>query len=199
MRAQESSTATSPANRKNRSLAIKLLLLTLVMFGFSFALVPFYDVLCKVTGLNGKTALNATAAGVESPIIDTSRVVTVQFLATTNKQLPWQFYPMVKSISLHPGERKRIAYFAKNISPDTMTVQAIPSVTPGLAAGYLKKTECFCFTQQTFKSGEAREMPVIFHLDAELPKEINTISLSYTLFDASKFVKKQPQAAGRLS
>ena len=182
--------------KKIRKMVIKLSLLVIVMFGFGFALVPLYDVFCKVTGLNGKTG-NAVSL-TEEPIIDKNRLVTVEFLATNNQNLPWTFYPLVKKLKVHPGENAHIAYYAKNESGKTMTVQAIPSVTPGLAAAHLKKTECFCFTQQTFKNAEAREMPVLFHVDVDLPKEINTITLSYTMFDAGKFVKTDRKKAGKI-
>jgi cytochrome c oxidase assembly protein subunit 11 len=174
--------------KKNRRLVTYLLLLVVGMFGFGFALVPLYNVFCKVTGLNGKT--NQTAIYNNGGVVDKSRTVIVQFLATNNANLPWEFYPLVTTIKVHPGENTRIAYYAKNNSSQTMTVQAIPSVTPGAAAAHLKKTECFCFTQQTFKAGEARNMPVLFHVDTELPKDIHEIALSYTMFDAGKYIKK---------
>lgn len=176
-------------NKKSiRRITFYLASLAIAMFGFAFALVPLYNVLCKVTGLNGKTS--NMAASETSGKIDYSRTITVQFLATNNEELPWEFYPRVKTIRVHPGEKTRITYYAKNISPNTMTVQAIPSIAPELAALHLKKTECFCFTQQTFHSGEAREMPVLFYIDPDLPKNIEVLSLSYTMFDAGKFKQK---------
>lgn len=162
---------------------------TILMFGFAFALVPFYSVVCKAIGLNGKTnnlpAQAATVAG-----IDKTREIKVIFLATNNEKLPWEFKPMQTTITLHPGEDKRVAYYAKNNSGKRMTVQAVPSVTPGLAAKYIQKTECFCFTQQTFDPDQRQEMPLIFRLDQSIPKEVNTVVLSYTLFDAGKFIGK---------
>lgn len=164
---------------------LTLVLVVLGMFAFCFAMVPMYNVLCKVTGLNGKTA-GAESYDPSQPI-DVSRWVTVEFVATNNAYLPWDFYPLVKKIRVHPGENTRLAFFARNNSGHNMTVQAIPSVAPGYAAKYLKKTECFCFTQQTFKAGEARDMPLLFHLDTELPREIKTVTLSYTMFDAANY------------
>lgn len=166
----------------NRRLFFILVFLTLGMFGFGFALVPLYTVLCKTLGINGKT--NSMIAA-QSQVIDKSRTITVQFLTTTNENLAWDFYPGVKKVIVHPGENKLIDFFAKNNSSGTMTVQAIPSVSPGLAAKYLRKTECFCFTRQTFKAGEKRNMPVLFHLDQDLPRDIHTITLSYTMFDTA--------------
>lgn len=181
-------------NKLRKSLLI-LLLVVVLMFGFGFLLVPIYSVFCKVTGLNGKTG-GAVAYRVDQPI-DKSRTITVQFVASTNGTLAWDFYPLTETIKIHPGEIQRVAFYAKNNSPNTMTVQAIPSVTPGLAARYLKKTECFCFTRQTFKAGEAEEMPVLFHLDTDLPKNITILTLSYTMFDATLPTAKPVQARGK--
>jgi cytochrome c oxidase assembly protein subunit 11 len=174
------------ATKKNRKTLIILIIITIAMFGFGFALVPFYNLLCKNLGINGKTS---NIIEVNKEAVDANRIITVQFTATSNANLPWDFYPMVKEIKVHPGENEKIAYYAKNNSNHTMTVQAIPSVTPGLAAKYLKKTECFCFTQQTFQAGEGREMPLLFHLDKSLPKDIKILTLSYTMFDAENFKK----------
>jgi cytochrome c oxidase assembly protein subunit 11 len=180
-----------------RKLIFLLTGIALSMFAFGFILVPIYNVFCKATGLNGKTDGPTSISATE--IIDKSRWVTVQFLATTNANLSWDFYPVIKTVKLHPGEITRVAYFARNNASRDMTVQAIPSVTPGLAARYLKKTECFCFTQQTFKSHEAEEMPILFHLDTTLPKEITTITLAYTLFDAGKFAKNKSIVQGKIN
>lgn len=170
----------------NRRLFIILVFVTLGMFGFGFALIPLYTVLCKTLGVNGKTDPMFAA---QSQIIDNSRTITVQFLTTTNENLAWDFYPEIKKVVVHPGENKLIDFFAKNNSAHTMTVQAIPSVSPGLAAKYLRKTECFCFTRQTFNAGEKRNMPVLFHLDRDLPRDIHTITLSYTMFDTTNLGK----------
>lgn len=180
-----------------KRLPLILSIVAVIMFGFGFALVPLYTMLCKATGLNGKTEGPALAGTLGE--IDQSRWVTVQFLATNNANLDWKFYPKTISVKVHPGENKLIYYYAENTSGHMMTVQAIPSVTPGIAAKYIKKTECFCFTQQTFKVNEKRDMPVLFHVDNNLPKEINTLSLSYTLFNAEKYKKPVPaEKAGHL-
>lgn len=152
------------------------------MFAFGYALVPLYSVLCKTWGINGKTSNQKIAA---STFVDASRQVTVLFLANTNAHIPWEFKPMVTRMLLHPGENGHLAYWAKNLSTKNMTIQAIPSVVPGRAAHYLKKTECFCFTQQKFKNGQGMQMPLIFHIDPELPRDIHNIVLSYTLFDVT--------------
>lgn len=156
--------------------------LVVVMFGFGYLMVPIYNVLCDAWGLNGKTGGQIKTNAAQ---IDTSRWVTVEFVATTNAHLPWKFYPMEAKVKVHPGQTKQVAFFAENESGRTMTVQAIPSVSPGEVAKYMKKTECFCFNRQTFKSGESMEMPLIFHLDPDLPKNIHTVTLSYTMFDTA--------------
>ena len=166
--------------QNHKRLIFKLMLIVLGMLGFVVAMVPFYNVFCKAVGLNGKTG---GAVEYQQTNVDKTRTITVEFVATNNENLPWKFYPMTTKIKLHPGEMTRIAYYAENNSPRDMSIQAIPSVTPGAAAKYLKKTECFCFTQQFLKSHDKKEMPVLFHLDPDLPKNINTITLSYTLFD----------------
>lgn len=164
----------------NRRLLMLLIAITLGMFGFGFAMVPLYNVICKTLGVNGKTS--PMVAGV-SHTVDKSRTITVEFITTTNEDLPWEFYSKVKKVKIHPGENMLVDFYAKNNSPNVMTVQAIPSVSPGPAAEHLKKTECFCFARQTFKGGEQRKMPVLFHLDTDLPSDIHTVTLSYTMFD----------------
>lgn len=184
------------AKQKLRKTLFALCLLVIAMFGFGYSLVPLYNVICKVTGLNGKTG-GPTALSSASTV-DESRTITIEFIANNNANLPWKFYPLVKKITLHPGENKRIAFYAENDANHDMTVQAIPSVTPGEAANYLKKTECFCFTQQTLKSGEGLDMPVVFHIDSALPKKIKLITLSYTLFDTAGVRVKKNDNAGTL-
>lgn len=183
--------------RKHSKLITLLILLTVGMFAFGFALIPMYNALCKVWGINGKT--NATAITANSAQIDTSREITIEFLATNNGSLTWTFHPTVTKIRLHPGEMKKITYFARNNTNETMTVQAIPSVTPGLAAKYLKKTECFCFNQQTLAAKAEMDMPILFHLDPELPKDIKTITLAYTLFDVTHMKLKATTKGGKIS
>ncbi len=184
------------AVKKKRNKKILLIASAAVvgMFLFGYALVPFYDALCNALGLNGKTSNTQSA---QSQWIDKSRLVTVQFLATNNEKLLWTFRPVVKQVELHPGQNIKVAYYAKNDSKQVMTVQAIPSVTPGVAAAYLKKTECFCFNQQTLKPGQSMNMPIIFHLGNRLPKKIHELTLSYTLFKAKKIRKNK--TPGRLS
>lgn len=172
-------------NKKQRKLLVFLSLLVIGMFAFGFALVPIYKSMCKTLGINGKTNPEAIAYDASKVRVDRQREVLVQFIATNNSGVPWAFYPKVKELKVHPGEIVKLAFYAENKTNHTMVVQAIPSVTPGLAAKYLKKTECFCFTQQTLNGHEAMNMPLLFHLDTDLPKNINTVTLSYTLFDVT--------------
>lgn len=168
------------------------LLVVVGMFFFGFALVPIYDVFCEVTGLNGKTNSQAFVPAAE--LIDTSRTVTVQFVATNNEGMPWEFRPQVFSMKVHPGEQVDTTYFARNPRGVRMVAQAVPSVSPGRAANYFLKTECFCFNRQELDGGEAIDMPLSFIVDRDVPASVNTITLSYTLFDVTGADTGQPVA-----
>lgn len=162
----------------------KLVLTVLAMFAFGFALVPLYDVFCDITGLNGKTA--TTAATSPADHIDKSRLITVQFLSRTAQGAAWQFKPEMNSIKVHPGEMKFVKFYAKNETGRDAVGQAVPSVSPGLAANYFQKIECFCFNQQPLQANEDVWMPLQFYVDPELPEEITELTLSYTLYDVTK-------------
>lgn len=179
---------TRSQQQKNRRLVAILTAAVVVMFGFGFALIPLYNVLCNVFGINGKTSNSSQQ---QAATIDHSRSIKIQFVAHTQSSLDWKFHPETRNTTIHPGENTEVAYFAKNLTAKSMAVQAIPSVTPGQAANYLKKTECFCFTQQILKAGQAKSMPILFHLDSNLPKNIKEITLSYTLFKATKPAKRR--------
>lgn len=179
------------SNEQDNSAAVnktvkKLLLIVVGMFGFGFVMVPLYDVFCDITGLNGKTS--NVAASADGTAIDESRVVTVQFLTRTAKGIPWKFEPMINEIKVHPGERKLVKFYAKNESVGDIIGQAIPSVSPGRAAVYFQKIECFCFNNQPLKSSEDVEMGLQFYVDVELPNDVSTITLSYTLYDITDSV-----------
>ncbi len=175
---------------KHTKLIVILTVIVIGMFGFCFALIPIYNSLCKQLGINGKTNTQAIIYNMKQHhhIVD-DRWVTVEFIATQSSNMPWKFYPKIKKIKIHPGAMAKLAFYAENQSDHKMTVQAIPSVTPGIAAKYIKKTECFCFTQQTLNQHEAMNMPLLFHLDNKLPSDINFITLSYALFDITKSVQ----------
>ena len=164
----------------NRRLVRRLLWVTAGMFAFGFAMVPFYDVLCKITGLNGKTGGRVVA--VEPMRVDESRTITVEFVANLNLGAPWEFAPQVARMQVHPGQFYQTHFWAKNLANQPMTGQAIPSVSPGLAATHFQKIECFCFTRQQFQAGEGKEMPVTFRIDPELPSDVRVVTLSYTFF-----------------
>ena len=153
------------------------------MFGFGFALVPLYDVLCAVTGFNGKTAGQYVASDPMTVVED--RLVTIQFLANNNGDMSWAFRPAVRSMTVHPGEMNSATFYVKNGTGRTMTAQAVPSVTPFHAVEYLHKTECFCFEQQTLAAGESLHMPLRFIIDSELPENVTRMTLSYTLYDVT--------------
>jgi cytochrome c oxidase assembly protein subunit 11 len=171
----------NPVAVANRRLTKRLLLVTMAMFGFGFLLVPLYEALCEVTGLNGKT--DSRAAVVEpGMIVDESRTVTVEFVASLNTGAPWEFAPQVTRMTVHPGQFYQTQFHAQNLTGQMLAGQAIPSVTPGLAARHFQKIECFCFTRQVFQPGEGRDMPVIFRLDPDLAPDVRTVTLSYTFF-----------------
>lgn len=169
----------------NRRLALKLAGVTLVMFAFGYALSPMYDVMCRALGLNGKTGRTDTQTVAAQPV-DMSRTVTVEFTGLATSGLPWEFKPLTKKLELHPGETREVKYLVRNLAKEEITGQAIPSVTPGESAPHFKKIECFCFTRQTLKPGETREMPVRFVVDAGLDKDVQTITLSYSFFNTDK-------------
>lgn len=166
------------------ALCVKLGGLVVGMFAFAiWALPPMYDVFCDITGLNGKTGGRYQA--VDVPAVDTSRTIRVQFVSTNNDGMSWEFEPEVKSITVHPGEQTRVDYTAFNPTDRDMVAQAIPSLAPARAASYFHKTECFCFEQQPLGAGERTQMPMLFIVDRDIPASVNTITLSYTLFDVT--------------
>lgn len=175
--------------KKNKKLLIILCCGVLFMFGFCYMLIPLYELVCKKEGINGKSVVAAT--DYKNVQIDKSRTIRVYFTTTLHSGLQFKFIPLQHSIDIHPGERKLIYFYAENRSGGEMTVQAIPSITPMDGARFLKKTECFCFTQQYFFKGEKADMPVYFFIEPGISKEIKEITLSYTLFDAKGYIKNQ--------
>lgn len=168
-------------NASHRTLIAKLLALAVAMFMFAiFVLPPLYDLFCEITGIGGRTGGAYQAVEVE---VDTSRQVKVQFVAANNEQMPWEFYPMEHSVVVHPGESRAVNFFAHNKTGEDMIGQAIPNVLPNNAADYFHKTACFCFDNQPLAAGEQAELGLVFILDPDLPDNVNTVTLSYTLFD----------------
>ena len=159
----------------------KLAMVPVLMFGFGFALVPLYDVFCDITGLNGKTG-RIQASEIDASQVDRSRTIEVRFLAHTNTGLPWTFEPLVKKMNVHPGQVYEALYRVRSTSSNKTLGQAVPSVSPGLAAQHFNKTECFCFTQQELEARETRDMPLRFVVGTGISKDIDHITLSYTFF-----------------
>lgn len=158
----------------------KLIVVAVVMLGFGYALVPIYKQICELTGVNVLTVQSELVKPPKNSQIDFSREITVEFDANT--QGPWRFRPVVSSLKVHPGEMAQVVYEVVNKQAFKMNAQAIPSYAPQQASPYFKKVECFCFKQQTLEANEARQMPVMFFIDPALPKDVKTITLSYTFF-----------------
>lgn len=170
--------------KANKKLAIKMLWLVAASIIFAVAMVPLYNVLCTLTGLNGKTS--NTAETLAKAKVDNTRYVTVQFTSSVMSGLGWNFYPKQSSIKLHPGQIETVIFEAKNITSEVQSGQAIPSVTPSIASIYLKKIECFCFVRQSLNPGEVKEMPLRFFVSPELPQDVKEMTLSYSFYKAVK-------------
>ena len=178
------------AAKKNKRLTVILLCGVLFMFGFCYMLIPLYKLICETEGINGKSGSSASvrASGMQ---VDKSRVIRVYFASVIHGGLKFKFMPVQRYVEVHPGETKLIYFYAENQTGSNLTIQAIPSITPTDAARFLKKTECFCFTQQYFFNKEKADMPVYFFIDPAISKDIKEMTLAYTLFDASGFEKSQ--------
>ena len=172
----------SSVSAANQLLLKKLLVVSVMMFGFGFALVPFYEQICQVTGL--RDVFRDDAAPLRNTQVDASRSVSIEFDANTQR-LAWTFKPLQPYVAVHPGAVTEVVYEIRNTLDRPVTGQAVPSYGPANAAEYFKKLECFCFRQQTLQAGEVRRMPVVFVVDPALPKDINTITLSYTFFEVA--------------
>jgi len=166
--------------QENRRLSRRLGVVAVLMFGFAFALVPFYNQICVALGINN---LDQPAV-VTNTQVDTSRTVTIE-LDSNAHNMPWRFRPLVGHVKVHPGEITMVEYEIVNVREAPVTGQAVPSYGPPRAGEYFQKVECFCFTQQTLAAGETRRMPVVFVVDPKLPKDVDTIALSYTFFEVA--------------
>jgi cytochrome c oxidase assembly protein subunit 11 len=189
---QELSQRQSGTKKLNLTMLNKLLVISLVMFGFGYALVPLYKQICELTGVNLLTPKDISIKEITNSQIDRTREVTIEFDANT--QGPWRFRPTVSSVKVNPGEMVQVMYEVVNKQSYKMEAQAIPSYAPQQATAYFKKMECFCFKQQTLEANEARQMPVMFYIDPSLPKDVKTITLSYTFFEVG--MKPKGNAAG---
>ena len=173
----------------------KLLVVTALMFAFGYALVPIYRTICDALGINvlSLSEREATANAVKfdkNTQVDLSRTITVEFDA--NARGPWDFKPAKRSLEVHPGELTTVMYEFRNIQNRTMAAQAIPSYAPAQAMPYFNKLECFCFSEYTLKPGEGKQWPVVFVIDPKLPKDVKTITLSYTFFEVGGKVPAAP-------
>jgi cytochrome c oxidase assembly protein subunit 11 len=176
-------------HRDNRQLVMKLAVIVALMFGFGYALVPLYKAICNALGINvlslaeRQTALSAKGIADGNGQIDFSREITVEF--DTNARGPWDFKPAVRHLTVHPGELTQVMYEFRNKQDRTMAAQAIPSYAPAQAMAHFNKLECFCFNEYTLKPGESKQWPVVFVIDPKLPKDVKTITLSYTFFEVA--------------
>jgi len=181
--------------RSNLTMVAKLCVIALGMFAFGYALVPIYRHICEALGINVLAVAERQVPGVASRLpqntqVDTSRTITVEF--DTNVRGPWHFKPAQRSIQVHPGELATVMYEFQNIQNRAMAAQAIPSYAPRQSASHFNKLECFCFTQYTLEPGEKKEWPVAFVIDPRLPRDVTTITLSYTFFEVGGKVPAAP-------
>ncbi|MEZ8697469.1 cytochrome c oxidase assembly protein [Vibrio lentus] len=193
---QQDSNNQSLPKRSTKKLTGYLVLSVIGMFGFGFALVPLYDVMCEALGINGKTN-TVSAVQPQGMQPDYSRTVRVEFMSHIKPDMPWQFVPETRVLEVHPGEVVQTNYIAKNLSGLSLVGQAVPSVSPGNGATYFNKMECFCFNQQPLDGHKIAEMGLIFYIEPEIPESIHTLTLSYTLFNITSDVglnKSQAQA-----
>ena len=175
----------------------KLVVITVLMFGFGYALVPLYKAVCTALGINvltlsDKVLWGRESAGGANSQVDKSRTITVEFDA--NSRGIWKFKPAVSSIQVHPGELTTVMYEFTNTQSRTMAAQAIPSYAPMQAMAHFNKLQCFCFNEYTMKPGETKQWPVVFVIEPKLPKDVTTITLSYTFFEVGGKVPAAPQA-----
>ncbi|WDD95417.1 cytochrome c oxidase assembly protein [Burkholderia sp. FERM BP-3421] len=179
----------------NRVMLAKLVVVVGLMFGFGFALVPMYRAICQITGINNLLQRDVSAREAKNTQIDYSRKVSIELDA--NARGPLGFKPEQNSIDVHPGELTTVVYEVTNGQGRPVVAQAIPSYAPKQATEFFKKIECFCFTQQTLAANEARKMPVVFVIDPKLPKDVKTITLSYTFFELNTPATATTGTAGR--
>ena len=184
----------------NRRMVGKLVAVTVLMFGFGYALVPIYRTICEALGVNvlarAEVQSGEAVGAVGNSQVDRSRTVTIEFDA--NSRGPWDFKPALGKVDVHPGEVATVMYEFRNRQNRTMVAQAFPSYAPNVAMAHFKKLECFCFAEHVLKAGESKQWPVVFVVDRKLPKDVRTITLSYTFFEVGGKVPGEPQAAAAL-
>ncbi|MCC6219441.1 MAG: cytochrome c oxidase assembly protein [Aquabacterium sp.] len=182
----------------NVAMVGKLAVITALMFGFGYAMVPMYRHICAALGINVLSLGDRQIPGATSSIqpntqVDRSRTITIEFDA--NARGPWDFKPAVRSVQVHPGELMTVMYEFRNRQERPMAAQAIPSYAPKQATSHFNKMECFCFAEHTLKPGESKRWPVTFVIDPKLPKDVATITLSYTFFEVGGKVPAAPKGS----
>jgi len=175
--------------KAHRTLTWKLLAIALGSFGFGFALVPLYNVICGVTGVGDQSALLRKVKAIEN--VDPTRTITIEFLGNVASAGEWDFRPVARTIDVHPGKLYSAAFFAHNLTGRDTIAQAVPNIAPSKVAPYFHKTECFCFSPQHFTVNEQRDMPVRFIIDPAIPKYVDRITLAYTFYDESSRVSSR--------
>lgn len=186
-------TFASALRRDNLRLVAKLLVVTALMFSFGYALVPLYRAICTALGINvlslSERQHSVRAEDVRNTQVDLSRTISVEFDA--NVRGPWEFKPAVAHLNVHPGELTTVMYEFRNVQQRVMSAQAIPSYAPKQATAHFNKLECFCFNEYTLQPGESKQWPVVFVIDPKLPRDVKTITLSYTFFEVPGKGSKQ--------
>jgi cytochrome c oxidase assembly protein subunit 11 len=182
----------------NRRLLGKLLVIAAVMFGFGYALVPMYRAICDALGINVLALAERNATGVKpldlaNTQVDRTRRITIEFDA--NARGPWDFKPAQRFLEVHPGEMATVMYEFRNVQDRVMSAQAIPSYAPKQATAHFNKLECFCFNEYTLAPGERKQWPVVFVIDPKLPRDVTTITLSYTFFEVGGKTPPAPKSA----
>jgi len=175
---------TPEANPGVRRTVVRSVATLVGMFAFAFALVPLYDVFCRVTGINGK--VETTAQAIVHEGVDDSRYVTVQFITRNGSGLPWNLEVETRQVRVHPGQTTEVEFAFHNASGEGTWGRAVPSVSPSNATRHLRKVSCFCFEEQHLEAGERLELPLVFQLSRDLPPEVNTVTLVYTLYPVTR-------------
>lgn len=194
------STAIEPQARSDhKQMVVKLVVIVAVMFGFGYAMVPMYRAICAALGINVLSLAEREVPGTASRAkpntqVDLSRTITIEFDA--NARGPWSFKPEIRSLEVHPGQLNTVIYEFRNDQPRAMSAQAIPSYAPKQSTAHFNKLECFCFNEYTLQPGESKRWPVVFVIDPKLPRDVKTITLSYTFFEVGGKVPAAP--AGQL-
>lgn len=162
---------------QNRQTMTKLLVIAVAMLGFGFAMVPMYRQICESLGIT-----QSRVVGAANTQVDASRSVTVELVASSGG-LPWRFEALDREVRVNPGQLVTVNYRVVNTLGRPVTAHAVMSAAPANALRYIEKQACFCFSNQTFAAGEEKVMPVVFLVSPSAPKDMTTVSLSYTFLE----------------